>query len=182
MLERAKGMRLPPRMATRRIRLFMVICLLNWDFGNSRHGFSGECGSGGRERRIGGRRRRIGWLRKCHGPLVLSSRTSSLSSRTRSGIQCHTTTGLRVRPAMTKPGERSGRWGAQRRSFWGQSPNSPSRRLAHRVRRIASQRNWRLTPITRGTAAELSAPSARSTQDAKRAWAWACHHFKNDPK
>jgi len=33
--------------------------------------------------------------------------------------------------------------------FWGQSPNSPSLRLAHRVRRKAPQRNWCLTPITR---------------------------------
>ncbi|WP_394757778.1 hypothetical protein [Rhodoferax sp.] len=32
--------------------------------------------------------------------------------------------------------------------FWGQSPNSPSRRLAQRVRRYAPQRNWCLTPIT----------------------------------
>src|ERR1035437_9007331 len=34
-------------------------------------------------------------------------------------------------------------------SFWGQSPNSPSLRLAQRVRRKAPQRNWCLTPITR---------------------------------
>ena len=33
--------------------------------------------------------------------------------------------------------------------FWGQSPNSPSLRLAHRMRRKAPQRNWCLTPITR---------------------------------
>ena len=33
--------------------------------------------------------------------------------------------------------------------FWGQSPNSPSLRLAQRVRRFAPQRNWCLTPITR---------------------------------
>ena len=33
-------------------------------------------------------------------------------------------------------------------SFWGQSPNSPSLRLALRVRCYASQRNWCLTPIT----------------------------------
>jgi hypothetical protein len=32
--------------------------------------------------------------------------------------------------------------------FWGQSPNSPSLRLAQRVRRFAPQRNWCLTPIT----------------------------------
>jgi hypothetical protein len=48
---------------------------------------------------------------------------------------------------------RSGCWGAQLRgcppSFWGQSPNSPSLRLARRVRRFAPQRNWCLTPITR---------------------------------
>ncbi len=53
-------------------------------------------------------------------------------------------------------------------SFWGQSPNSPSLRLAHRVRRKAPQRNWCLTPITRGTAAELSAPAARSIRPAFR--------------
>jgi hypothetical protein len=32
--------------------------------------------------------------------------------------------------------------------FWGQSPNSPSRRLGQRARRYAPQRNWCLTPIT----------------------------------
>ncbi len=34
--------------------------------------------------------------------------------------------------------------------FWGQSPNSPSLRLALRGRYFAPQRNWCLTPITRG--------------------------------
>ncbi len=32
--------------------------------------------------------------------------------------------------------------------FWGQSPNSPSLRLALRVRHKVPQRNWCLTPIT----------------------------------
>ena len=32
--------------------------------------------------------------------------------------------------------------------FWGQSPNSPSLRLARRVRHKVPQRNWCLTPIT----------------------------------
>ena len=36
----------------------------------------------------------------------------------------------------------------QDQGFWGQSPNSPSQRLALRVRRFASLRNWCLTPIT----------------------------------
>ena len=101
-------------------------------------------------------------------PLVLSSRTSSLSSRPRiracpgldpgsgvptSGIQCHTTTGLLVRPAMTKACERSGRWGAQRSGIKGESAG-------------------------RRTAAELSAAAARSTRDAPSSL--ACHHFGND--
>ena len=50
--------------------------------------------------------------------------------------------------------------------FWGQSPNSPSRRLAQRERRHAPQRNWCLTPITqRGglhLAASLKAGNLRS--------------------
>ena len=51
--------------------------------------------------------------------------------------------------------------------FWGQSPNSPSRRLAQRERRNAPQRNWCLTPITqRGglhVAASLKVGTLRST-------------------
>ncbi len=39
---------------------------------------------------------------------------------------------------------------AVRWSFWGQSPNSPSLRLARRARCDAPQRNWCLTPITLG--------------------------------
>ncbi|MFZ3083725.1 hypothetical protein, partial [Rhodoferax ferrireducens] len=41
--------------------------------------------------------------------------------------------------------------------FWGQSPNSPSRRLAQRERRHAPQRNWCLTPITQRGELHLAA-------------------------
>ncbi len=41
--------------------------------------------------------------------------------------------------------------------FWGQSPNSPSRRLAQRERRHAPQRNWCLTPITQRGGLHLAA-------------------------
>ena len=55
------------------------------------------------------------------------------------------------------------------RSFWGQSPNSPSLRLARGVRHKVPQRNWCLTPITPA----LSAPTARSCRQ--------CWHLKCAP-
>ena len=46
--------------------------------------------------------------------------------------------------------------------FWGQSPNSPSRRLALREPCFARQRNWRLTPITATCGARSSRGRART--------------------
>ena len=47
-------------------------------------------------------------------------------------------------------------------SFWGQSPNSPSLRLALRVRCKAPQRNWCLTPITRNLRCSIPAGVGRT--------------------
>ena len=47
-------------------------------------------------------------------------------------------------------------------SFWGQSPNSPSLRLALRVRCKAPQRNWCLTPITRNLRCSITAGVGRT--------------------
>ena len=46
--------------------------------------------------------------------------------------------------------------------FWGQSPNSPSRRLALREPCLARQRTWRLTPITATCGARSSRGRART--------------------
>ncbi len=62
------------------------------------------------------------------------------------------------------------------RSFWGQSPNSPSLRLARGVRHKVPQRNWCLTPITPA----LSAPPARSF---KPGWcAISANHRRSLPR
>ena len=47
-------------------------------------------------------------------------------------------------------------------SFWGQSPNSLSLRLALRVRCKALQRNWCLTPITRNLRCSIPAGVGRT--------------------
>ena len=69
--------------------------------------------------------------------------------------------------------------------YWGQTPiwQNPESTLRHTVPHPVGEpkarRIWALTPKTPGTAAELSAPAARSTPHAARSLAQS--HFRKDP-
>ncbi|WPC66217.1 hypothetical protein SBP18_17270 [Rhodoferax ferrireducens] len=64
--------------------------------------------------------------------------------------------------------------------FWGQSPNSPSRRLAQRERRHAPQRNWCLTPITQRGELHLAASMKVGNRAHHRALASTRSQHKNE--